>query len=291
MPSDGRGLPRSLRYALCGRCIQGFRILLALRKPSRPRGRRRPRRLLAASHTCAFRLGGPSRPPGDTAAGAARESAAARRKRLSAADPIVYLLRSCIVRRSRHFFHVRHGLRLDGTSVRTKHLPETDIQDDASSQSEAARVSGTHSEDPNLAFIVQILSAGSAESIFAQSYLPESRAGDKRVIVLDGEPVGAVLRGARRDDVRCNFAAGERRTRDRGRRRQAGSRPANPPAGGSDVRGFHRWSTNDRCVRWLLNEWIPLGSLRATTGREGRHQGRHCRGAGRGRLPITHQDR
>jgi DNA replication protein DnaC len=33
-------------------------------------------------------------------------------------------------------------LRLDGPSVRTKHLPETDLQDDASTQSEAAKVSG-----------------------------------------------------------------------------------------------------------------------------------------------------
>ncbi len=260
MPSDGRGLPRSLRYALCGRCIQGFRILLALRKPSRPRGRRRPRRLLAASHTCAFRLGGPSRPPGDTASCAARESPAARRKRLSAADPIVYLRRSCIVRRSRNFFHVRHGLRLDGPSVRTKHLPETDIQDDASSLSEAARVSGTHSEDPNLAFIVEILSAGSAESIFAPSSPPATPRPPN-------PPVPNLLRHRRA--VQISAVLRERR----------------------HFRGFHRSSTNDRCVRWLLHEWIPLGSLRATTGREGRHQGRHCRGAGRGRLPITHQDR
>jgi glutathione synthase len=66
----------------------------------------------------------------------------------------------------------------------------------------------THGEAPNLASLIEILSARGAESIIAQAYLPESRAGDKRVIVLDGEPVGAVLRVPRKDDVRCNFAAG-----------------------------------------------------------------------------------
>ena len=66
----------------------------------------------------------------------------------------------------------------------------------------------THADDPNLASLIEILTARGAESIIAQVYLPESRMGDKRVIAFDGEPLGAVLRVPRADDVRCNFAAG-----------------------------------------------------------------------------------
>ena len=44
--------------------------------------------------------------------------------------------------------------------------------------------------------------------IMAQRYLPEIRQGDKRVIVLDGEPLGAVLRVPRDDETRGNIHVG-----------------------------------------------------------------------------------
>jgi glutathione synthase len=43
-----------------------------------------------------------------------------------------------------------------------------------------------------------------------QAYEPAVRVGDKRVIVLDGAPLGAILRVPRGDDVRANIHAGGR---------------------------------------------------------------------------------
>ncbi len=42
----------------------------------------------------------------------------------------------------------------------------------------------------------------------ADLYLPEVRAGDKRLIVLDGEPLGATLRVPREDEHRGNIHVG-----------------------------------------------------------------------------------
>jgi glutathione synthase len=42
----------------------------------------------------------------------------------------------------------------------------------------------------------------------AQRYLPEVRDGDKRIVVLDGEPLGAVLRVPREDEHRSNLHVG-----------------------------------------------------------------------------------
>ena len=42
----------------------------------------------------------------------------------------------------------------------------------------------------------------------AQQYLPRVTEGDKRVIVVDGEPVAALLRVPKSDDVRANLHVG-----------------------------------------------------------------------------------
>jgi glutathione synthase len=55
----------------------------------------------------------------------------------------------------------------------------------------------------------------------AQRYLPEIRRGDKRVLVLDGEPIGALLRIPQENENRANLhvggtsAPGEITARDR----------------------------------------------------------------------------
>jgi glutathione synthase len=46
------------------------------------------------------------------------------------------------------------------------------------------------------------------EPIIAQAYIPEARKGDKRIILIDGEPAGAVLRVPADNDPRANFHAG-----------------------------------------------------------------------------------
>jgi glutathione synthase len=71
-----------------------------------------------------------------------------------------------------------------------------------------AGVFHVHHRDRNLNAILETATAGETRLIMAQRYLPEVRAGDKRVIVLDGEPVGAVLRVPREDEHRGNIHVG-----------------------------------------------------------------------------------
>jgi glutathione synthase len=62
--------------------------------------------------------------------------------------------------------------------------------------------------DRNMRSLLEVLTLGARKAIVAQAYLPESRQGDKRIILVDGEPAGAVLRVPAQDDHRGNMAAG-----------------------------------------------------------------------------------
>lgn len=62
--------------------------------------------------------------------------------------------------------------------------------------------------DRNARSAVELLTQGGREAVVAQAYIPESRLGDKRIILVDGEPVGGVLRVPSGDDHRGNMAAG-----------------------------------------------------------------------------------
>lgn len=62
--------------------------------------------------------------------------------------------------------------------------------------------------DRNMRSLLELLTRNGRESIIAQAYVPQSRAGDKRIILVDGEPVGAVLRVPSSEDHRGNMAAG-----------------------------------------------------------------------------------
>jgi glutathione synthase len=64
--------------------------------------------------------------------------------------------------------------------------------------------------DRNVNALLETATENGAKLIMAQRYLPEVRRGDKRVIVLDGEPIGAVLRVPREDDHRSNIHVGGR---------------------------------------------------------------------------------
>ena len=48
------------------------------------------------------------------------------------------------------------------------------------------------------------------EPIMVQRYLPEVRQGDKRIILIDGEPAGAVLRVPAKGEARANLHVGGR---------------------------------------------------------------------------------
>ncbi|MBN1611096.1 MAG: glutathione synthase [Polyangiaceae bacterium] len=62
--------------------------------------------------------------------------------------------------------------------------------------------------DPNTRALVDLLTREGTEPALAQEYLPEIREGDKRVLLLDGQPLGAILRVPRADDLRANIHVG-----------------------------------------------------------------------------------
>lgn len=62
--------------------------------------------------------------------------------------------------------------------------------------------------DPNLRSMIEVLSGEGRRYIIAQRYLPEIVEGDKRIILIDGEPAGAVLRVPGAGDHRGNLHVG-----------------------------------------------------------------------------------
>ncbi len=62
--------------------------------------------------------------------------------------------------------------------------------------------------DPNLRSMIEVLSSEGREYILAQQHLPEIVEGDKRIILVDGEPQGAVLRVPGKADHRGNLHVG-----------------------------------------------------------------------------------
>lgn len=62
--------------------------------------------------------------------------------------------------------------------------------------------------DRNLNALLELCTDGGTRLIMAQRYLPEVRAGDKRILLLDGKVLAAILRVPREDDHRGNIHAG-----------------------------------------------------------------------------------
>ena len=65
-----------------------------------------------------------------------------------------------------------------------------------------------HQDDRNLNSILETLTQDGREAIIAQQYIPEVRQGDKRLIALNGEPIGCTLRVPRADENRGNIHVG-----------------------------------------------------------------------------------
>jgi len=63
-------------------------------------------------------------------------------------------------------------------------------------------------DDKNLRSAADLLTLEGKRPAIAQEFLPAVKTGDKRVILLDGEPVGAVMRVPRADDIRSNLHVG-----------------------------------------------------------------------------------
>jgi glutathione synthase len=66
-----------------------------------------------------------------------------------------------------------------------------------------------HARDRNLNSILEMVTDNGRKLVMAQQYIPEVRdLGDERVIVLDGEPLGAITRLPREDEHRSNIHVG-----------------------------------------------------------------------------------
>jgi glutathione synthase len=63
-------------------------------------------------------------------------------------------------------------------------------------------------EDRNVQTILELGTQHGTTYQIAQAYVPEVRDGDKRIIVVEGEPVGAVLRRPLHWETRANFHVG-----------------------------------------------------------------------------------
>ncbi|MFN3210585.1 MAG: glutathione synthase [Roseovarius sp.] len=64
--------------------------------------------------------------------------------------------------------------------------------------------------DRNLSSLHEMFTGFSREPLIVQKYLPEIKDGDKRVILVDGEPVGAINRLPGKGEVRSNMHVGGR---------------------------------------------------------------------------------
>jgi len=65
-----------------------------------------------------------------------------------------------------------------------------------------------HRDDRNINSLIETMTHEGREPIIAQQYIPEVRQGDKRLIMLNGAPLGCTLRVPRADEHRGNIHVG-----------------------------------------------------------------------------------
>jgi len=65
-------------------------------------------------------------------------------------------------------------------------------------------------DDPNLDALLELHAMIGRDQVVVQKFIPAVSAGDKRVILIDGAPVGAINRIPAKDQVRSNLARGGR---------------------------------------------------------------------------------
>ena len=65
-------------------------------------------------------------------------------------------------------------------------------------------------DDQNLSSLMEMFLSASTEPVIAQAYLPDVRKGDKRIILIEGEPVGIINRVPGEGEARSNMHVGGR---------------------------------------------------------------------------------
>ena len=63
-------------------------------------------------------------------------------------------------------------------------------------------------DDKNLTSLYELFSNMSSEPLIAQAFLPDVKNGDKRIILVDGSPVGAINRIPKAGEIRSNMHVG-----------------------------------------------------------------------------------
>src|SRR6185369_9841382 len=63
-------------------------------------------------------------------------------------------------------------------------------------------------DDENFASLLEMFTQRSREPLIAQRYVPEVRQGDKRIILIDGKPVGVINRVPAEGEARSNMHVG-----------------------------------------------------------------------------------
>jgi glutathione synthase len=63
-------------------------------------------------------------------------------------------------------------------------------------------------DDKNLNGLIEAVTHHGARVAMVQAFIPEVTEGDKRILLIDGEPLGAILRVPRSDDMRSNIHVG-----------------------------------------------------------------------------------
>src|SRR4051812_24776411 len=66
------------------------------------------------------------------------------------------------------------------------------------------------SDDPNLSALLEIHAELAREPVIVQKFLPSVTKGDKRILIVDGEVVGAINRVPQKGQIRSNMAVGGR---------------------------------------------------------------------------------
>lgn len=141
---------------------------------------------------------------------------------------------------------------------------------------------------PNIGATLEVLTQNGSQPIMAQRYIPEISDGDKRVLMIDGEPVPYVLaRIPQGDEIRGNLAAGgrgeARPINDDERRIAARVGPELKKRGllfvGLDVIGSYLTEVNvtsPTCIREIDREYGWGIADRLIAAIEQRHAARQC---------------
>ena len=64
------------------------------------------------------------------------------------------------------------------------------------------------SDDPNIAAMLELHAQIAREPVIVQKFLPSVTKGDKRILLVDGEPVGGINRVPQKGQIRSNMAVG-----------------------------------------------------------------------------------